>query len=153
MRSRPSQQRFGPLTYGTLLGTCVGLGVAAYGWYAIREGRVQRDYISLAVVAFGAATIGALDGIVADYLMRHPVVRQRRWIRHILGPVMFCTLPYLILAGSLGYFGYMRLWHGNGFWICVVAIPLMGTAVAVRRRFDPAYDQRYQGEATDDKES
>ncbi len=50
--------RFGPLTYGTLLGASLGLAVAAFGLYALREDLVQRSHDSVVLVAFGAAVLG-----------------------------------------------------------------------------------------------
>lgn len=123
--------QFGPLTFGTLLGGSIGLVVAACGSFAIYNGEVQRGYESILLVAVGAAILGGGLGIFAEYLIRHPAAAARPWIRHVLRPIAFCTVPYVILAISLSYYGYDKLMGGFGWFL---AVPGLGLAVALRRR-------------------
>lgn len=135
--------QFGPLTFGTLLGGSIGLVVAACGVFAIYNGEVQRSYESILLVAFGAAILGGGLGIFAEYLILHPAVAARPWMRHVLRPIMFCTVPYVILAMSLSYYGYHKLMGGFVWFFVVLVFPSIGIAIVLRRRSDPAFDQRF----------
>ena len=136
--------RFGPLTFGVALGAFIGFAVAMFGLCALQAGTIEEDDNSVLLVAFGAATIGLLLGLIAEFLLSHPTVAAKPWVRHALRPITFCSLPYILLAMSLGYFGYDKLMGGFGFWFCVLCVPVLGITVAWRRRVDPAFDQRFQ---------
>lgn len=135
--------RFGPLAFGVALGAGVGFTVAVFGLYAIQAGAIEQNYDSVLFVSFGAATIGLLLGFIAEILLSNPAVAAERWVRQVLRPTTFCSLPYLLLAMSLRYFGYDKLMGGSGFWFCVVFVPALGIAVAWSRKVSPKFDQRF----------
>ena len=147
------KQRFGPLTIGTLLGAGIGLAIAAYGLYAIRKGTVQRSHDSIVIIAFGAAVLGGGFGILAEHLIRFPAFANRIWIRHVIRPIAFCSLPYLLLAASMAYFGDGSFMQGFGFWLCVVVLPIAGLVLAWRRSTRPDFDREFtaQNESPDDQ--
>lgn len=107
--------RFGPLTFGVSLGACLGFVVAMFGLYALQTGAIKKNYDSVLFVALGAATIGSHLGFVAELLIIHPRLAAKPWIRHVVRPITFCSLPYAVLAVSLHCFGYERLMSGFGF--------------------------------------
>lgn len=144
--------RFGPLTFGVVLGAGIGFTVAVFGLYALKAGAVEKDYDSVLFVSVGAATIGLLLGFIAEILLSRPAVAAERWVRHVLRPITFCSLPYLLLAMSLHYFGYDRLMGGFGFWFCVVFVPVLGIAVTWRRKVCPKFDQRFQSTVPEQSE-
>ena len=78
------KQRFGLLTFGTLLGAGIGLSLATYGLSVIRAGTVHRSVDSVVFIAFGAAVLGGGLGLFAEYLIRHPAVADRTWVRHLI---------------------------------------------------------------------
>jgi hypothetical protein len=125
--------RFGPLTFGVLLGASIGLAVAAFGLCTLHAGGNDNDYDSILVVAICAATIGFLLGFAAELLPAHPKLAARPWIRYVIRPISFCSLPYAVLALSLRQFGYDKLMGGLGFWVCIVLVPLLGIAVTFHR--------------------
>ncbi len=125
--------RFGPLTIGVSLGASIGLAVAAFGLCVLQAGGNDNDYNSILVVAFCAATIGFLLGFAAEFLLAHPKLAAKPWMKYIIRPISFCSLPYAVLALSLRQFGYDKLMGGFGFWICVVFLPLLGIAVTFQR--------------------
>ena len=45
----------------------------------------------------------------------------------------FCTGPYLVIAWLWSSYRDDRLFHGFGFWWCVVLIPVLGFAVDLWR--------------------
>ena len=134
----------GPLTFGVTLGSLIGFALALAGLSSLQAGTITEDPNSVLVVAFGAATIGLLLGLIAEFLWSHPAVAAKSFIRHILRPITFCALPYLVLAVSLHHFGNEKLMTGFGFWFCVVAVPVIGIVVACLRKTDPKFDQRFR---------
>ena len=128
-----TRPQFGPLTYGTALGACIGLAIFLFGLYAIRDGDAQRTHESLLVIAIGGAFAGCLLGFFAESLIRHPSLVSRPWVRYVVRPISFCTIPYLLVASALQYYGYHRLMGGFGFWFCVAILPAMGLVYAFRR--------------------
>ena len=147
------ESRFGPLTIGTVLGACIGATVALFGLDAIHDGIVQRSFDSVLFFAFGAAVLGTTYGIIAESLIRHPALAAKRWLRHVIRPITFCTVPYLLIAMSLSYYGYDRLMGGLGLWLCVVVLPGLGLAIAWRRKVDSAFDRRFHQAPTDADEA
>ena len=73
--------RFGPLTFGVLLGASIGLAVAAFGLCKQHAGGNENDDDSILVVAICAATIGFLLGFAAELLPAHLKLAARPWIR------------------------------------------------------------------------
>lgn len=132
--------RFGPLTFGVALGAFIGFAVALFGLCALQAGTVEKNYDSVLFVSIGAATVGLLLGFITEILLSNPAVAAERWVRHVLRPITFCSLPYLLLAMSLRYFGYDKLMGGFGFWFCVVFVPVLGIAIAWRRKVSPKFD-------------
>ena len=130
---KKDNRQFGPLTIGVALGASIGLAVAAFGLYVLEAGGSDNDYDSILVVALCAATIGFLLGFAAELLPSHPKLAGRPWVRYVIRPISFCSLPYAVLALSLRQFGYDKLMGGLGFWICVVFVPLLGIAVTSQR--------------------
>jgi hypothetical protein len=147
------KRQFGPLTIGTSLGAGIGLAIGLYGLYAIRQGSVQRSHDSVALIAFGAAVLGGGLGVFAEHLIRRPAFAKRIWIRHVIRPVAFCTLPYLVVAASMAYFGDDRLMRGVGFLLCVVVLPSAGLVLAWRRSTRPEFNREFtaQDELPDNK--
>ncbi|MCM2375036.1 DUF1129 domain-containing protein [Aporhodopirellula aestuarii] len=129
---RTPNRQFGPLTYGTILGSCVGIILFLFGFFAIQSGDVQRSYDSLLVIALGGATAGFALGFFADLILRHPVLATKPWIKHLVRPLAFMTMPYLLAALSLKYYGDDTLMSGFGFWLCVIIFPVIGIVVAGR---------------------
>jgi peptidoglycan/LPS O-acetylase OafA/YrhL len=88
------------------------------------------------VIAFGGATAGFALGFFADLILRHPVLANKPWIKHLVRPLAFMTIPYLLVALSLKYFGDDNLMSGFGFWLCVIILPAIGIVVAGRASHD-----------------
>lgn len=147
------RHQLGPLTIGTLFGAGIGLAIGLCGLYAIRKGNLQRSHDSVVLIAFGAAVLGGGLGIFAEHLIRHPAFAKRIWIRYFIRPVAFSTLPYLLFAASMAYFGYDRFMRGFGFWFCVVVVPSAGLVLAWRRSTRPDFDREFtaQDELPDNK--
>ena len=141
------KRRFGPLTIGTLLGAGIGLAIGLYGLHAIRKGNVERSRDSVLLIAFGAAVLGGGLGVFAEHLIRFPAFAKRVWIRHVVRPVAFATLPYLLVAASMAYFGDHRLMRGFSFWLCVVVFPGIGLALAWRRSTRADVDREFTAES------
>ena len=57
-----------------------------------------------------------------------PDVLRRSAVR-----IGLCAVPYLVLAWLWSAYRDDRLFHGWGFWLCVVAIPLLGLVVDLWR--------------------
>jgi hypothetical protein len=130
--------RFGPFLIGTLLGAIVAVAIAAFGLQAINAGRSGRSHTSVLIVAFGITVAGAALGVVAEQLVRHPALAKRVWLRHAVRPILYCSVPYMIVAASVGYFGDPRLVGGFWFFYCVVGVPFLGLLEA----FNPRHHRR-----------
>jgi hypothetical protein len=102
----------------------------------IQSGDVQRSYDSLHVIALGGATAGFALGFLAESLLRHPALANKPCIRHVFRPLAFMTMPYLLVALSLQYYGYDKLMSGFGFWLCVMVLPALGIVDAWRSSQD-----------------
>jgi hypothetical protein len=85
------------------------------------------------VIALGGATVGFALGFLAESLLRHPALANRPWIKHLVRPLAFMTMPYLLVAISLQYFGNEKLMSGFGFWLCVILLPALAIIVAWRK--------------------
>jgi hypothetical protein len=139
--------RIGPLTFGAAIGSAFGLVLALIGLASLQLGTIAEDDNSVLYVFFNAAIVGLVLGLFAEFLMSHSAVAARPFVRHILRPLTFCSLPYIVIAASLKYFGYEKLMGGFGFWFCVVIVPILGIVVACLRKFYPGFDQRYSSAA------
>jgi len=96
------------------------------------------------IIAFVVALVGCLVGLLDDRLIQKPGLGEKLWMRHIVRPVAYCTVPYLCVAASLTYFGHDKLMGGFGFYLLVVAMPLIGAGIAWRRHVDPAFNERFE---------
>ncbi len=139
--------RIGPLTFGATLGSAIGFVLALIGLVSLKAGTIAENDNSVLYVSFNAATFGLVLGLFAEFLLNHSAVAARPFVRHILRPVTFCSLPYIVIAVSLDYFGYDKLMSGFGFWFCVVVVPVLGIAVACLRQICPGFDQRFTSTA------
>lgn len=135
--------RIGPLTFGAAIGSAIGFVLALIGLASLRVGTIAEEDNSALYVCFGGATIGLVLGLFAEFLLSHTAVAARSFVRHILRPVTFCSLPYIVIAVSLNYFGYEKLMGGFGFWFCVVVVPVLGIGVVCLRKPYPEFDQRF----------
>jgi hypothetical protein len=88
------------------------------------------------VIALGGATAGFALGFLADSILRHPALANKPWIRHLVRPLAFMTMPYLLVALSLQYYGDDKLMSGFGFWLCVIVLPAIGIVVSWRTSHD-----------------
>ncbi len=55
-------------------------------------------------------------------------------LRRSLTRILFCTLPFLIVAWLYTYYmGNTSLFQGFPFWLCVVIIPVFGLVIDLWR--------------------
>lgn len=137
------KRNLGPLTGGTLLGAGVGMLDTVPVLHSMRQGISSPDIGFVLLLPFGFAFLGGVLGIAAELVMRRHPFATKGWFRHFLCPILFCTVPYLLIALSFKCFGDSRLLGGFGFWICVIIIPLLGLSIVWRQSTDTRFDEKF----------
>lgn len=61
-----------------------------------------------------------------------PTTKADVWSRSVIR-LAFCALPYLAIASLWAFYRDDRLFHGFGFWWCVVLIPGIGLVLDLWR--------------------